>query len=659
MKARVLVVLAVAAFVVLLTPVGSGLLLAQDPPQSPIAALVSQLEQQSGGAVRVAQHSETGKVRFVGADPRHPLPRAVGVTRASTPEQAARGFLASYGASFGLRDQASELAVSKQRSISDGRSVVRFQQRYRGIPVLAGEMNVQLDADKNVLSANGEILPDLSLDTTAKVSPEQAQQVALQAVAEAYQLKPEDLTTTTPELWVYNPALLGGPGPRLNTLVWRMDVTTKKVAPVRELVLVDARLGQVTLQFNQVDTARYRLTYTANNSTTLDFFELCNELGGCTTIDPHAVKAHEYAGSTYDMYWTEYGRDSINGAGMTIKSTVHYDSGYANAFWDGKQMVYGDAYAFPLEADVVAHELTHGVTQYESGLFYYYQSGAINEALSDLWGEYVDQYYASDGSGQTNRWLIGEDIPGLGALRSMAYPTLFGHPDKMSSPNYVCTQSEVSTGDGDNGGVHANSGINNKAVYLMSDGGTFNGKTVTGIGYQKVAKLYYEVQTNLLLSGSDYNDLYDLLLQAADNLGFIANEKASVKNALDAVEMNQQPTACGKTVPAVCPAGQTASVLFADDMESGSSKWVHGYTVGGDNWYLPQNPIYVGWDVTYATSGTHNIWGFGQIRSGNNVGVGTSDSYIAMSSSVVLPPLGNDLLSLQPRLWVRGELSRR
>src|SRR5512147_1009001 len=146
---------------------------------------------------------------------------------------------------------------------------------------------------------------------------------------------------------------------------------------------------------------------------------------------------------------------------MTIISTVHYGSGYQNAFWTGSQMVYGDAYGFPLADDVVAHELTHGVTQYESNLFYYYQSGAINESFSDLWGEYYDQTNGQD-IYPDSEWLLGEDVIGYydGPFRSMSNPPAFGDPDKMSSINYYI-------GTGDNGGVHSNSGINNKAVYLM------------------------------------------------------------------------------------------------------------------------------------------------------------------------------------------------
>src|SRR5688500_11242490 len=160
---------------------------------------------------------------------------------------------------------------------------------------------------------------------------------------------------------------------------------------------------------------------------------------------------------------------------MIVISSVHYGSSYDNANWNGEQMIYGDAYGFPLADDVVAHELTHGVTEHESNLFYYYQSGAINESFSDLWGEFYDQTNGQGKDASGVRWLMGEDVSGLGALRNMRNPPAFGDPATMSSPNYY-------EGEDHSGGVHSHSGVNNKAVYLMVDGGSFHGRTITALG---------------------------------------------------------------------------------------------------------------------------------------------------------------------------------
>src|SRR5688500_17596699 len=161
---------------------------------------------------------------------------------------------------------------------------------------------------------------------------------------------------------------------------------------------------------------------------------------------------------------------------MIVISSVHYGSSYDNANWNGEQMIYGDAYGFPLADDVVAHELTHGVTEHESNLFYYYQSGAINESFSDLWGEYYDQTNGLGDDDDEVKWQMGDEVWGLGTLRSMSHPPFYGDPDKMSSAGYYESED-------DNGGVHHNSGINNKAIYLMVQGDSFNLKTVTPLGW--------------------------------------------------------------------------------------------------------------------------------------------------------------------------------
>ncbi len=338
-------------------------------------------------------------------------------------------------------------------------------------------------------------------------------------------------------------------------------------------------------------------------------------------------------GDTYDFFLAEHGRDSINNAGMSLISSVHYDSGYGNAFWNGAQMVYGDGYGFPLADDVVAHELTHGVTEHESNLFYFYQSGAINESLSDVWGEFVDLYRATENDGGDLRWAVGEDITGLGAIRNMQNPPMYGDPDRMTSANYFCNQSELYSGSGDNGGVHYNSGVNNKAVYLMTDGGSFNGHTVTGLGYAKVADLYYEVQTHLLTSAADYPDLYNALLQACGYLGYSSAECQEVKDALDGVEMNQSP-ACPATQAPVCAAGQLPVNVFFDDIESGSGNWTAGSNQGSLYWFVPQTTsTFPSFDVPYATSGVGNIWGFNQ---GSPVG-GTSNTFLALNHNIPLP----------------------
>ena len=283
------------------------------------------------------------------------------------------------------------------------------------------------------------------------------------------------------------------------------------------------------------------------------------------------------------------------------------------------QMVYGDGYS--LADDVVAHELTHGVTQNESNLFYYYQSGAISESFSDVWGELYDQENGLGNDAADVKWLHGEDLPG-GANRSMSNPPAapYNDPDKMTSTNYY-------TGTGDDGGVHTNSGINNKAAYLMVDGGSFNGKTVTAIGADKTLAIYYEVQTNLLISGADYADLYNALYQGCLNLvggssGIVSGDCQQVRNATDAVEMSLQPVANFNTDAAICSAGSTLNDTLYDNLESGTSNW----TIANGRWQYG-SPY-----GTYAHSGTNFLFA-------NDYPATMDDAYVKLKP-VIIPANG-------------------
>lgn len=225
-------------------------------------------------------------------------------------------------------------------------------------------------------------------------------------------------------------------------------------------------------------------------------------------------------------------------------------------------MVYGKDYASA--DDVVAHEMTHGVTEHESNLIYFNQSGAINESFSDIWGEFVDLTNGGGNDSPSVKWFMGEDLP-LGKIRDMSDPTEFGDPDRIRSPNYWNHEC-------DNGGVHINSGIGNKTAYLMTDGGSFNGKNITGIGIEKVAKIFYEAQTNLLTSGNDYNDLAVALQQACTNLigttGITASDCQEVKNTIAATEMDQTPPANVLNNPGFEDGHMTWTEFFLVDIRS-------------------------------------------------------------------------------------------
>ncbi|TMU85219.1 peptidase M4 family protein [Bacillus sp. BHET2] len=252
------------------------------------------------------------------------------------------------------------------------------------------------------------------------------------------------------------------------------------------------------------------------------------------SYDAAAVDAHYYAGKTYDYYKNTHNRNSYDGSGGALKSTVHYGKNYNNAFWNGQQMVYGDGDGSTFTSlsgglDVVAHELTHAVTDTTADLIYQNESGAINESMSDIFGTLVE----FDANNNPD-WEIGEDIytPNKSgdSLRSMSNPAKYGDPDHYSV-RYTGTQ--------DNGGVHINSGIGNKAAYLLSQGGTHYGVNVSGIGNAKTGKIYYRALTQYLTPSSNYSQLRSAAVQAASDLyGAGSSEVASVNAAYNAVGVN-------------------------------------------------------------------------------------------------------------------------
>jgi Zn-dependent metalloprotease len=221
-------------------------------------------------------------------------------------------------------------------------------------------------------------------------------------------------------------------------------------------------------------------------------------------VEDRAVnQAYDGTGATWTMYSECFGRDSIDGEGLVLTSTVHYDRGYANAFWDGAQMVFGDGDGeifgnFTASIDVTGHELTHGVTQYTANLAYEGQSGALNESISDVFGSLAKQHALGQSTDEAD-WLIGAGLfmPGVrgDALRSMKAPgTAYDDPRLGKDPQPDHMSGYIETQD-DNGGVHLNSGIPNRAFYLTA-------AEIGGNAYDDAGKIWYTTLTSGTLSES-------------------------------------------------------------------------------------------------------------------------------------------------------------
>lgn len=282
-----------------------------------------------------------------------------------------------------------------------------------------------------------------------------------------------------------------------------------------------------------VSPHKQRNIYNANHGTGLPG-TLARSEGQGATGDAAIDEAYDGLGATFDLYWTVYQRNSIDEAGMNLLGTVHYGQNYDNAFWNGAQMVFGDGDGqyfnrFTIAIDVMGHELTHGVTGHEANLVYQNQSGALNESVSDVFGSLVKQHaHSPQQTAAQADWLIGAGlftakVHGI-ALRSMKAPgTAYDDPILGKDPQPGHMSHYVNTTQ-DNGGVHINSGIPNRAFYLASI-------AFGGYAWQKAGRIWYATLCDSRLQPTaQFQDFANLTVDNAAKL-FGAAEMQTVIDA--------------------------------------------------------------------------------------------------------------------------------
>ena len=255
--------------------------------------------------------------------------------------------------------------------------------------------------------------------------------------------------------------------------------------------------------------------------------------GQPATGDAAADEAYDGFGQTWSLFDEIYRRDSLDGQGLPLLGTVHYGSGYDNAFWDGTQMVFGDGDGtvfnrFTIAVDVIGHELTHGVTEHTAALEYQGQSGALNESLSDVFGSLVKQRALGQTAAEAD-WLIGAglftaQVKGV-ALRSMKAPgTAYDDPTLGKDPQPATMAGYVETTD-DNGGVHLNSGIPNHAFYLAAS-------TIGGDAWEGAGQVWFDVLTGgRLAATADFATFARLTVAAAESRYAAGSPRASAVQA--------------------------------------------------------------------------------------------------------------------------------
>jgi vibriolysin len=453
----------------------------------------------------------------------------------------------------------------------DGLAHLRLGQEHRGLPIVGAELTVHVKENSGeVTTINGKFVDTEALPASAAIAADIALASAmLEAGVTAPKLLDEPVLT-------YVVADDGS-----THLAWsaRVAYTNENQQYDEARVYADAVDGRLAAKHGLIWHAKSRSVYDAGYDTALPGTLLLSE--GGSTADFDGQKVYEYLGNAYDYYTARHSRDSWNGSGGTLIGSVHYGSGVANAAWTGSQIWFGDGDASSLPwgraLDLVAHEMTHGVTQATANLNYSGESGALNEGMSDIFGAGTEAYVRGTSSAT---WKLFEDIwtPGTSgdAVRYMNNPTQDG-----SSKDYY---PERYTGGSDNGGVHWNSGIANLAFYLMSQGGTHpRGKTsvtVPSIGMVNAEKIFYRALRYYMGSTTNFQGARDATLRAASELGGgnCGSQFDATMKAWDAVGVPK----------GTLPDYEPNDTLITANTLSGYSAYAVGYlcTSGNADWYV-------------------------------------------------------------------------
>ncbi len=558
----------------------------------------------------------TGLATFVTATNHDPLIVATKPTKGVQIVQGASALesIKKYGSLFGVSDATTQLALSSTKLDLLSRTITTFRQIHKGVPVFTGMLKVHEDFTGATLVVNGHFFP---IPDKLDVVPSLDKAAAVKA---AKLLMPNNEDVEQAKLVVVDPGWYGDAsiGPRLAYHVILYTTATSS----REAFFIDAHTAAMLDHWTMVYTVKDRRIYDGLGGNGLPGTLKRSEGGAVVGVPIDVDRAYDYYGDVYDYFSRGFGRDSLDGLGRPLVATVNSKAlTCPNAGWSGflAQMIFCDG---TVTDDIVGHELAHGFTEFTSGLIYQNQSGQLNESVSDIFGELVDLFNGDaafagapggiawpthpTGPGVDTpnnlrtlgscsfdptytdgvRWMIGEDAAIFGgAIRDMMNPPCFGDPDSANSDLQKCQTSDI-------GGVHIGSGVPNHAFALLTDGGTFNGVTVAGVGPIKSGAVWYRAQTSYWTPGTDFQDASIGLTQAALDLEgtfpndprtgnpsssmFSASDTQSVIDALVATEMDT-PGRCGGTrdVLDATPPAQCADqfAIFDEDFESGLGAW--------------------------------------------------------------------------------------
>jgi Zn-dependent metalloprotease len=512
--------------------------------------------------------------------------------------QLARRFVASSRELFLLRDPESELRLLRDEDDGLGGRVVRFQQTYSGLEVWPAQLTANVSEHGYLRSVTGAYVPSpVMLELTSQITPADALARAARQIGAA---SPADVEVhSAPKLKIY------AEKPHEPALSFELILAANGR---HQRIFVDARSGEVLAAISEIceaaatgsgtdvlgqtkplnvyasgsptryflyDTSKPMFVGTPLDAAAKGYVEIRSAaLVGSPRLasdslnagyDPEGVSAAYNLSEVYDFYLTQFGRNSWDGSGASILAFVRVPdengSPLDNAYWYNRFMVFGAGDRWAASSDAVAHEMTHAVVQTTASLIYSGQSGAINESMADVLGESHERWLFG-----ANDWRFGSQLRNgaiAGAHRSLSEP-------QIGIPKQPGKMSEFVVTDQDNGGVHINSGIPNRAFYLLAEG-----LPTGGVGLTAARNIFWRTLTTKLNSNSDLHDLRAGCVQSAIELfGAGSTQALKVQEAFNAVELFEQaqPPVPSNLTPA-----------------SGPDSGLYVYQPPGANYFLYRN----------------------------------------------------------------------
>ncbi|PTL76501.1 M4 family metallopeptidase [Vitiosangium sp. GDMCC 1.1324] len=476
------------------------------------------------------------------------------VERTLSVGQGAESALSAVAPVFRLRAQ--DLVFQKAHTDAQGNQHLRYRQMKNGLEVVGGDLILHVRPDGTVFLANGSARDGVDVSSQPRVGAPAASAAALRTT------RGTDLSIQGEPRRVY---VRTGDG-RLS-LAWEVRVVGEgEGMPLRDRVYVSATDSSVLLRVPELHTLLYRSVYSANyGTTTPGVLKRCDV---CAPIGDDIVDMNwnllTYA---YNCYQANFLRDSYDNAGGRLISTVHYSRNYANAYWDGTQLVYGDgdgvnASPLGMDGDATVHELTHGMTESESNLIYAGEPGALNEALSDTFSAICESWQSGTWSTSADIWKIGEDMwtpPIAGdALRYMDDPKKDGASIDYAA-DYTSSQD-----------VHYTSGVPNLAFALLAKGGTHpRGRStivVPAIGVQRAAQIWYRASTDIYVPSTTF-------AQARLATAIVASQLGYDQTTVDAVNAAWEAVGVGVTQPSPTPIALSNGVGVSVADSKGNKKY--------------------------------------------------------------------------------------